>query len=194
MIRISTVILVTIAFCFLFQTPAVTAKSKKLTEHDFILGEPDKSVSFPDDAFAQAKVFQKEKSLEEAEDLLITNLENARVAGRGTSKLGKYLIRLNNVLFARGKDKQAIKYGEIGVKLIALDLKNRDALIGWLVNGQSYLAMSLDRLKKYDKAIEQYNEVIELAESAPKGKVSAQWIKTLKQQKQSAIEKSKGKK
>ena len=166
---------------------SVKKKKKKLTENDYILGKPDKSIDFPSQSFEKAKALKKEKKLEEAEEILLNNLESARLAGRGTPKLGKYLIRLNNVLFARGKDKAAIKYGVIGVKLLALDNVHAKELSGWLVNGKSYLAMSYDRQRKFKKAVTQYKDAIDTAEQAPEGKVSKAWIKTLKQQRRKAL-------
>lgn len=162
-------------------------KKKKLTELDYLLGDPDRSLTFPAEAFDQAKELKKEKRLEEAEDLMLNHLELARKAGKGTTKLGKYLIRLNNILFARGKDKAAIKYGEIGVKLLAKDYAHAKELSGWLVNGQSYLAMSYSRQKKYKKAIKNFEDAIQSAETAPEGKVSPAWIKSLKQQRRDAL-------
>lgn len=162
---------------------AKSAKKKSYTEHDYLMGEPDKDVQFPQDAFEQAKVLKKEKKLDEAADLLLLNLDKARKAGRGTTKLGKYLLRLNNILFRQGKDKKAIKYGEIGLKLITKDYKNAEQLSGWMVNGQSHLAMSFERQGKLKNALKMYSESIESATQAPEGKVSKTWLKFLKTKK-----------
>ena len=168
------------------EKPQKSAKSKKkksYTEHDYLMGKPDKEVEFPQEAFEQAKALKKEKKLDEAADLLLLNLDKARRAGRGTTRLGKYLLRLNNILFGQGKDEKAIKYGKIGLKLITKDYKNADQLSGWMVNGQSHLAMSFDRQRKFKNALKLYSEAIESANQAPEGKVSKTWLKFLKTKK-----------
>ena len=178
-IKRALVILISLGFIAGIYFP-VSAKKTELTEHDYIIGEPDRKREFPIEAFKKAKELKNEKNLKEAESVLLENLEAARIAGKGTTRLGKYLLRLNNVLFALGKDEKAIKYGDIGVKLIAKDYKDAGELSGWLVNGQSHLAMSFQRQGKLKEALKMFNAAIETANQAPEGKVSSVWLEFLK--------------
>lgn len=159
-------------------------------EEPFLKGQIDSAVSFPQKAFEEANVL-KVTAPDKAAQLLQDNLESARKSSCGTEQLGKYLVRLNNVLFAQGKDFSAIAYGEIARKLLT---KNHTAqTLPSLVNVESYLAMSNERqafkaLQEKNFALyrsltgrskENYIEAIRLAKEAPSGKISPAWFKTI---------------
>lgn len=160
-------------------------------EKPFLNGEKEKGSTFPEEAFEQAGAL-KRLNPQEAEKVLRQSLSMAQKSGSGTEKLGKYLVRLNNVLFAQGKDFAAIKYGEVAQKILMKKLA--PDTIPSVVNVQSYIAMSYDRaafkaLKEgdyrlykalSDKAKQNYKEAIRISDQAPPGKISPEWIKTIK--------------
>jgi|GEM_PF-2171144 len=161
-------------------------------EKAYLEGSPDKSAAFPTDAFDKAKELKLTDS-EKAKELLLTNLPAAAKAAPGSLELAKYLVRLNNVLFAQGNDSAAIKYGEVALKILAREKADNQELVPWLVNVESYLAMSYERLgykEKVEKnstralalarqATEHYREAIKLAKEAPAGKVTGKWMDIL---------------
>lgn len=164
------------------------ADGQELNEMEYVGGDPDKGTRFPIEIFEMAKQLKTEKKYSQAEGLLLSNLEQARKAARGTDMLGKYLVRLNNIFFDQGNDTEAVKYGEVASKILTKNYyRSRDS-IGWLVNVESYLAMSYSRLGKFDKAVKKYTEAITLSEKAPKGKVSDSWIETLKAQRKKILQ------
>lgn len=159
-------------------------------EKPYLEGTPDKTVAFPEKVFEEAKTLKNTNAAEAAQKLL-DNLETAQKAACGSEQLGRYLVRLNNTLFAQGKDFAAIAFGEVAQKIL---MKNMSAqLAPSVVNVQSYIAMSYDRLafkalkeKNYNlyqdlsaKSKENYSEAIRLAKEAPANTVSPAWFKTL---------------
>lgn len=177
-----------IALVIALISPSIPAQAVEanLTEHDYVAGAPDRSVRFPQEAFELAGKLKAEKKYSDAEGILLDHLEQARKAARGTDQLGQFMVRLNNVLFDGGKDKQAIKYGEIASKILNKNSYRSKDSIAWQVNIESYLAMGYARLHKYKESIAKYKEAINLAQGAPPGKVAASWIQTLKEQKKVA--------
>lgn len=159
-------------------------------EKPLLDGQTNKDSSFPGEAFEQAGAL-KRLNPQEAEKILQENLAQAQKSGSGTEQLGKYLVRLNNVLFAQGKDYAAIGYGEAARKLLMKQLGPET--IPSLVNVQSYIAMSYDRAafkalkegdyrlfkKLADKSNQNFREAIRLSAEAPPGKISPQWTKTI---------------
>ncbi|MDX2108203.1 MAG: tetratricopeptide repeat protein [Candidatus Melainabacteria bacterium] len=159
-------------------------------EKPFLEGTPDVSVQFPEKAFEEAKSL-KTSDPTKAAQVLMDNLAQATKAGCGSENLGKYLVRLNNVLFAQGQDYSAIAYGEVAQKI--LSKLNTPNVIPSLVNVQSYIAMGYDRqaykalkeknLELYKdltaKSKENYVKAISLAQKAPAGTISSAWSKTI---------------
>ena len=150
-----------------------------LFEKTFTEGEPDLTIEFPEEEFAQAKELRKEKKPGTAEKLLLSKLEVARKSSVGTTKLGKYLVRLNNVLFDQGNDRDAIKYGEIAQKIFYDQPLEKRPLAPWFVNIHSYLAMSYNRQLKYEEAEKHFKKAIQVSSNAPKAEVSESWMKLL---------------
>ncbi len=148
-------------------------------EKSFTEGEPDLTIEFPEDEFARAKELRKDKKPDTAEKLLFSKLEAAKKSSVGTTKLGKYLVRLNNVLFDQGDDKNAIKYGEIALKIFYDQPLEKRPLAPWFVNIHSYLAMSYDRQRQLPEAEKHYLKAIQVSSNAPKAEVSESWMKLL---------------
>ena len=177
------VVIVTIGCCLV--TFACTKADKGevdesvLFEKTFTEGEPDLKVEFPEDTFAKAKDLRKEKKPQTAEKLLLNKLDQARKSSVGTTKLGKYLVRLNNVLFDQGKDEDATKYGEIALKIFYAQPLEKRPLAPWFSNIHSYLGMSYDRLAKYPEAEKHFLKAIKVSSAAPKAEVSETWMKLL---------------
>jgi tetratricopeptide (TPR) repeat protein len=147
----------------------------------FCKGEPDRSVSFPEAEFAKAKELQKQKKLDSAQKLLLDKLEDARVSARGTTQLGQYLVRLNNIMFERGNDSQAVRYGEIALKIFYDQPIAKRPIAPWFVNIHSYLGMSYERLGKYKDAEKQFQSAIRIATNAPRAEVADEWMRLLYQ-------------
>lgn len=159
-------------------------------EKPFLEGTPDTATQFPTKAFDDAKSL-KASDPKKASQLLTDNLAQAIKAGCGTEQLGKYLVRLNNVLFAQGTDFAAIAYGEVAQKILAR--QSAPNVIPSLVNVQSYIAMSYDRqaykalkeknLELYKdltaKSKENYSKAISLAQKAPAGTIGSAWSQTI---------------
>lgn len=150
-----------------------------LFEKSFTEGEPDLTIEFPEEEFAQAKELRKEKKPGTAEKLLLSKLEVARKSSAGTTKLGKYLVRLNNVLFDQGNDRDAIKYGEIAQKIFYDQPLEKRPLAPWFVNIHSYLAMSYNRQLNYKEAEKHFKKAIQVSSNAPKAEVSESWMRLL---------------
>ncbi|MBZ0188081.1 MAG: tetratricopeptide repeat protein [Candidatus Obscuribacterales bacterium] len=178
----------TLILCFCFtsfgcaQKKAVLDSDGTLYEKTFTEGEPNLKVEFPEDAFEKAKVYMDESKYLMAEKILMNKLDDAKEAGRGTVRLGKYLVRLNNCLRNQGKDSEAIKFGEIALKIFYNQPLDKRPLAPWFVNIHSYLALSYDRQSKYDKAVEHYLKAIQDAAAAPKAEISPLWMKLLYEQ------------
>lgn len=181
------------AFCCLMSlmfvlsgcTPQAEAPKKADPNQAFIdsfcKGEPDRSVPFPEAEFAKAKELQKQKKLNTAEKLLMDKLEDARVSARGTTQLGQYLVRLNNILFERGNDSLATKYGEIALKIFYDQPIAKRPIAPWFVNIHSYLGMSYERMGKYKDAEKQFQSAIRIASNAPRAEVADEWMKLIYQ-------------
>lgn len=148
-------------------------------EKDFLEGKPDLKATFPEAEFAKAKELRTQKLPDSAAKLLLSKLDQAKASARGTTELGKYLVRLNNVLFDSGRDDDAIKYGEIGSKLFYQQPLEKRPLPAWFVNIHSYLAQSYDRKRNYAAAERQYLKAIQMTGNATKAEVSPVWSKLL---------------
>lgn len=176
-------VLVSIGFC-LIAFGCTKADDKDVDEavlfqKTFTEGVPDPKVEFPEEEFAKAKELRKEMKPDSAKKLLLSKLEAARKSSVGTTKLGKYLVRLNNVLFDQGDDPDALKYGEIALKIFYDQPLEKRPLAPWMVNIHSYLAMSYDRQGKFDEAIKHYQKALQVSHGAPKAEVSENWMKLL---------------
>lgn len=174
------------SLAMLLSTQAGYAIEHNFNERDYILGNADTSVRFPQEAFDLAGQLKSQRKFSDAEGILLDHLNQARKAAPGSDKLGQYMVRLNNVLFDGGKDDLAIKYGEIASKILNKNFYRSKDSIGWLVNIESYLAMGYNRKHRYKEAVQKYTDAIKLAESSPSGKVAPSWIDTLKTQKKDA--------
>jgi len=148
-------------------------------EKDFLEGKPDVKATFPETEFAKAKELRTKKLPDSAAKLLLSKLDDAKASGRGTAELGKYLVRLNNVLFDSGRDDEAIKYGEVGSKLFYAQPLEKRPLPAWFVNIHSYLAQSYDRKRNFAAAERQYLKAIQMTGNATKAEVSDAWTKLL---------------
>ncbi|MDZ4832887.1 MAG: tetratricopeptide repeat protein [Candidatus Melainabacteria bacterium] len=147
----------------------------------FTKGDPDLTVTFPEADLEKAKELHKQKKLQTAEKILMGKLEDARVAGKGTTQLGQYLTRLNNVLFDEGKDVQALKYGEVAQAIFYQQPIAKRPIAPWFVNLHSYLGMSYERLGKYKDAEKQFQSAIRIATNAPRAEVTDAWMNLLYQ-------------
>lgn len=145
----------------------------------FCVGDPDMSVTFPEKELAEAKQLHKEKKYNTAEKILMSHLEDARNAGRGTTQLGQYLTRLNNILYDESKDSEAVKYGEIAQKLFYAQPFSKRPIAPWFVNLHSYLGMSYERMGKFKEAEKQFQSAIRIASTAPRAEVADAWMKLL---------------
>lgn len=152
---------------------------EQVFQDSFCKGEPDLTVTFPEAELAQAKELHKAKKNNSAEKLLMEHLEDARISGRGTTQLGQYLVRLNNVLFDENKDSQAIKYGEVAQKLFYAQPLAKRPIAPWFVNLHSYLGMSYERMGKYKEAEKHFQSAIRIASNAPRAEVADVWMKLL---------------
>lgn len=148
-------------------------------EKEFLEGKPDVKATFPEAEFAKAKELRNQKLPDSAAKLLLSKLDEAKASARGTTELGKYLVRLNNVLFDSGRDDDAIKYGEIASKLFYAQPLEKRPLPAWFVNIHSYLAQSYDRKKNYAAAERQYLKAIQMTGNATKAEVASAWSKLL---------------
>lgn len=168
-----------LSVCGCVQKKAEPVDEATAFEKSFTEGEPNLKVEFPEDAFEKAKTYKDELKYNMAEKVLMSKMEQAKEAGRGTVQLGKYLVRLNNCLHNQGKDFEAIKYGEIALKIFYNQPLDKRPLAPWFVNAHSYLALSYDRRGMYDKAVEHYRKAIQDASAAPKAEISPLWMKLL---------------
>ncbi len=148
-------------------------------EKDFLEGKPDVNTAFPEAEFAKAKDLRTQKLPDSAAKLLLSKLDQAKESARGTTELGKYLVRLNNVLFDCGRDDEAIKYGEIASKLFYAQPLEKRPLPAWFVNIHSYLAQAYDRKHQWSQAEKQYLKAISMSSSATKAEVADVWRKLL---------------
>ena len=156
-----------------------TAMLQKVFEAQFIEGEPDKSVKFPEAAFEKSKELRAAKQFKEAEEVLKDNLADARKSAVGTPALGKYLVRLNNVLFDQAKDGEAIIFGEIACKIFDRQPADKQAdLTNWNASVHSYLAMAYDRRNHLHMAEKHYDRALDYASRA--SDVSVAWKNLLK--------------
>ena len=156
-----------------------TSMLRNLFESQFIEAEPDKSVMFPQEAFDQAKYLRQEKKFAAAETLLKKHLTEARKSAAGKPALGKYLVRLNNVLFDQAKDGEAIVFGEIACKIFDRQPEEeKKNLTNWNAAAHSYLAMSYDRRNHLSLAEKHYARAIDYAGRTDE--VSEAWKKLLK--------------
>jgi len=164
-------------------TPAEKPKvdEKQAFMDSFCKGEPDLTVTFPEAEFAKAKELQKGKKLNTAEKMMMDKLEDARISARGTTQLGQYLVRLNNILFEQGKDQQAVKYGEIAQKIFYDQPIAKRPIAPWFVNVHSYLGMSYERMGRYKDAEKQFQSAIRIATNAPRAEVADSWMNLLYQ-------------
>ncbi len=148
-------------------------------ESQFIEAKPDQSVMFPQEAFDQAKYLRKERKFSAAEALLKNHLAEARKSSAGKPELGKYLVRLNNVLFDQAKDGEAIVFGEIACKIFDRQPEEvKKELVNWNAAAHSYLAMSYDRRNHLSLAEKHYARAIDYADQTDS--VSESWKKLLK--------------
>lgn len=152
-----------------------------LFEKSFTEGTPDPKVKFPEDEFAKAKQLRKEQKPDSAEKILLSKIDAAKKSAVGTTKLGKYLVRLNNVLYDQGDFRDAITYGEIALKIFYAQPLEKRPLSPWFVNIHSYLAWSYESQVKFDKAEKHFKKAIQYSSSAPKAEVSDKWMKLLYQ-------------
>ena len=177
--------LLTLTFVLTGCTPQTTEKAKPDPNQAFIdsfcKGEPDMTVTFPEAEFAKAKELQKQKKLDSAQKLLLDKLEDARKSARGTTQLGQYLTRLNNIFFERGNDTQAVKYGEIASKIFYDQPLTKRPIAPWFVNLHSYLGMSYERMGKYKEAELEFQKAIRIATNAPRAEVADDWMRLLYQ-------------
>ena len=151
----------------------------ELFEKSFTEGTPDPKVKFPEDEFARAKELRNEKKPDSAEKILLSKLDAAKKSAVGTTKLGKYLVRLNNVLYDQGDFRDAITYGEIALKIFYAQPLEKRPLAPWFVNIHTYLAWCYEAQTKFDKAEEHFLKAIQFSSSAPKAEVSDTWMKLL---------------
>ena len=107
---------------------------KKEFQDSFIQGAPDPTKTFPEAEFAKAKELKNEHKLDTAEKLLLSKLDDAKVAARNTTQLGQYLVRLNNILYDEGKDNDATKYGEVAVMIFNNQPMEKRPVAPWYVN------------------------------------------------------------
>ena len=171
------------ALCFI----SLPAHSKLvLNEQDYAGGLPDERVKFPSEVFEKAKELKSQKRYVEAEEIMLANLDQARRSSRGTPMMGKYLIRLNNILFDLGKTDESISAGEIGARILAKS--DSSELITWKVNGESYLGFAYQRKRDFPRAVQKYREALRLAGQAPTGTITPAWMETLKSHKRQAEE------
>lgn len=154
---------------------------KKAFQDTFIVGTPDVTVTFPEAEFAEAKKLKDARKFDSAEKLLMSKLDDAKVSARGTTQLGQYLVRLNNILFEEGKDKQAIQYGEVAEIIFYNQPIEKRPVAPWFVNIHSYLGMSYERLHDYANAEKSLKKAISIASGAPKAEVQPSWIKLIYQ-------------
>lgn len=148
-------------------------------EKEFLEGKPDVKATFPETEFAKAKELRTQKLPDSAAKLLLSKLNEAKASARGSTELGKYLVRLNNVLYDSGRDDEAIKYGEIASKLFYAQPLEKRPLPAWFVNIHSYLAQAYDRKRNYPAAERQYLKAIQMTGNATKAEVSDSWTKLL---------------
>ncbi|MEZ4486694.1 MAG: tetratricopeptide repeat protein [Cyanobacteriota/Melainabacteria group bacterium] len=147
----------------------------------FLSGNPDHSVEFPDKAYETSRDLRMAVKPNDAERVLLESLDKARKASPGQERLGKYLVRLNNVLFDQGKDGQAIFYGEIACRIFDSQPESAQAdLSAWNAGIHSYLAMSYERRHQFTLAEKHYQRALEYARQASsRGKVNGAWIKLI---------------
>lgn len=151
-----------------------TIMLKRVFESEYIDGTPDPQVKFPEEAFEKAKQLRKAGKSREAETLLKENLEAARKSQPGQVKLGKYLVRLNNVLFDQKKDGESIIFGIIAAKIFDRQSpEEKKKLDSWNANLHSYLAMAYDRRYHLELARLHYRRAIELCKNSED--VSSRW-------------------
>lgn len=160
-------------------TPPEAVDEQKKFEESFTKGEPDPKVEFPEQEYAQAKELRNQKKSQQAIKLLMSKLEQARLAGRGTTRLGLYLVRLNNVLYDDARDREAIKYGEIAVAIFRDQPLEKRPMAAQFVNIHSYLGFSYERLSKWQEAERNYLKAIQVAAGAPKAEVVPSWTRLL---------------
>jgi tetratricopeptide (TPR) repeat protein len=159
--------------------PPEVVDEDKAFEESFTKGEPDLKIEFPEKEYINAKELRAQKKSQQASKLLLSKLEDARMAGRGTTRLGLYLVRLNNVLYDSAQDRDAIKYGEIAVAIFRDQPLEKRPMAAQFVNVHSYLGFSYERLGKWAEAERNYLKAIQVASGAPKAEVSQNWIKLL---------------
>jgi tetratricopeptide (TPR) repeat protein len=175
------VLVFTLSGCAPEKKAAVPQNAADQFVDSFTKGEPDTTVTFPEAELAKAKELHKQKKFNTAEKLLMSKLENARLSGRGTTQLGQYLVRLNNVFFDEGNDVQAVKYGEIAQKLFYDQPIAKRPIAPWFVNLHSYLGMSYERMGRQKDAEKQFQSAIRIATNAPRAEVADAWMKLLYQ-------------
>lgn len=110
----------------------------------YIANAVDSSVTFPYDAFEQAGQLKNGRNLDRAEAVLKERLDSAVKASAPKTELAKYLVRLSNVLYDRGKDEETILWASIAGNI--LNTSTDSSLLPWKINARSYMAMSFERL------------------------------------------------
>ncbi len=142
----------------------------------FTKGTPDPDTPFPETEFAQAKQFRADHKLYTAEKLLLDKIEQAKTSAVGQTQLGQYLVRLTDILHDQGKDIEAIKYGEIALKIFYNQPMEKRPIVATFVNVHSYLGFSYERQRRYAEAEKHLLKALSLASSAPRAEVSDKWV------------------
>lgn len=145
----------------------------------FTQGTPDPNTPFPESEFAQAKQLKNERKLYTAEKLLLDKIEQAKSSARGQTELGRYCVRLANVLHEEGKDVEAVKYGEIAVRIFYAQRMERRPITTAFINIHTILGLSYERMRRYADAEKHLLKALSLASSAPRAEVSDMWLALL---------------
>lgn len=115
----------------------------KAIDSKYVVAENRSTTPFPEDVFSKATLLQKERKFAEAEKLLKANI-TAAVNAPSPVDAAKLFVRLNNILFDRVDDTEAILYGTIASRILDR-LERTDEIALWQVNVHSYLALSFER-------------------------------------------------
>jgi hypothetical protein len=146
-----------------------------LDEKKFISGKPNPAIPFPEEEFQLGRKLLLQKKYSEGEKVLKSKLDQAAQSATGQTKLGQYLVRLNNNLFAEGKTEESLKYAILASKIFYNQPPVQRPVPMWFFNVHLRQGLGYKLIGKNAESETHLRKAINVAASAPRGQVEFPW-------------------
>jgi hypothetical protein len=164
-------------------TPKVAQETGQ--ESDFVTPEDEEkflkprtkpsTVEFPEAEFQEGRKLLMQQKPEQGAKVLLSKLDQAAEAAAGQTKLGQYLVRVNNNLFRINKLKEAQKYSILAARIFYAQPPEKRPTPMWFFNVHFRQGLGYKYLGFNKQAELQLRKAVNIASAAPSGQIDWYW-------------------